>query len=69
MNFLNNKEGKFSVTRTAFIVGFLTVTIKLLASGITINGLKLETFSGIDYGAALAALGGIYVINKKRKVE
>lgn len=69
MEFLKNKDGRVSVTRTAFVLGFVTITLKLLASGISVGSLKIESFTGVDYGASLAALGGVYVMNKTKKKD
>jgi hypothetical protein len=60
----NVKTGKPSYTLTAFMVGILVVNIKLAISGIEFSGVKMSDFSGVDYGAAIAALGGIYSLNK-----
>jgi hypothetical protein len=61
---LKDTSGKKSTTLTAFIIGFITVNIKLLISGLTIGGYTMSNFSGIDYSAALAALGAIYVLRR-----
>jgi hypothetical protein len=61
---LRDTKGKKSVTVTAFIIGFIIVNFKLLFSGVTIGEITLSTFSGVDYGAALAALGAIYVMRR-----
>lgn len=61
----NVKTGKPSYTITAFIVGVFIVNIKLLLSGVQINEtFKFDTFNGVDYAAAMGALGGLYVGNK-----
>lgn len=65
----NIKTGRPSYVLTAFISGFLMVNIKLLVSGLEINGIKMSDFSGVDYGAAVAALGGIYTLNKKVRLD
>lgn len=62
---LSNSAGEKSVTTTAFLVGFVVATIKFLFSGLTILGFAIPVFTGADYSFALAALGGIYVLNKK----
>lgn len=64
-----DSTGKKSVTTTAFIFGSAIVNIKLIFSGIAINGFVFEKFSGSDYGMAMAALGTIYVLNKKNITE
>lgn len=60
----NVKTGRPSYILTAFIVGVLIVNLKLLFSGIEYNGIKIPVFDGTDYGASMAALGGIYGLNK-----
>ena len=62
----NVKTGKPSYTLTMTIVGFLVINIKLLFSGIEImDKFKMSDFSGVDYAAALAAIGSIHIFNKK----
>jgi hypothetical protein len=53
-----------SVTVTAFVLGFLTCLIKLIASGLAIGSVKIAIFSGVDFAAAITALGGVYGLNK-----
>ena len=62
---IKDTSGKKSVTMTAFIVGFLVVNLKLLASGLTFMGYTMSAFSGSDYGMSLAALGSIYLLRRK----
>jgi len=61
---LKDTSGKKSVTVTAFVVGFLVVNAKLIASGMTIAGLTLAPFTGGEYAAAIAALGAVYVLRR-----
>lgn len=61
---IKDSTGKPSVTHTAFIIGFITATAKLLLSGIEVGGLTLEKFSGGEYASAVAALGAIYVLRR-----
>ena len=64
----NAKTGLKSYTLTMTIIGFAIVNIKLLISGVQITEtIKSSDFSGIDYGACIAALGGIHLWNKKIK--
>lgn len=58
------KTGERSVTLTAFVVGFAICVVKLIASGVTIHGFILSPFSGVDFGAAVGALGGIYALRR-----
>lgn len=53
-----------SVTLTAFVVGFAVCTLKLLLSNVTIGPLTLGAFGGGEYSAAVAALGGVYVLRR-----
>lgn len=62
---LRDSSGKTSVTFTAFVLGFLTCNFKLLVGGMVFEGYAMSPFSGVDYGACLAALGGIYVLRRK----
>ena len=64
--FLTDTSGKRSATLTAFVVGFLVVNLKLLISGLNFWGFQMETFSGVDYAATLAALGGIYILRRNK---
>ena len=59
-----NKEGKYSLTAVAFATGFITCTLKLLLSGVTVGKIALGSFSGGDYAVAIAALGGVYVLRR-----
>jgi uncharacterized membrane protein YqgA involved in biofilm formation len=69
-NFLiPNTDGKKSLTATAFVLGVLTITIKLLLAEMTIFGTKFSQFTGVDYAAALTALGGVYVLRRGQKKE
>lgn len=69
MFILDPKTKKPSVTLTAFIIGFLVCTGKLLLSGIKTDIITFEQFGGMDYAAALAALGGIYVLRKRDSIK
>ena len=59
---IKNKDGNPSTTLTAFVLGFLVVSVKLLLSGVTIGGFTLAPFTGVEFGASIAALGGIYCL-------
>lgn len=61
---IKNSDGKKSVTMTAFVLGFAIVNLKLIMSGMTIGGLVLAPFSGVEYAAAMTALGAIYVMRR-----
>ena len=62
---IKNSDGKKSVTMTAFVLGFVIVNLKLILSGMTIGGLVLAPFSGVEYAAAMSALGAIYVLRRQ----
>jgi len=61
---IRNSDGKKSVTMTAFVLGFVIVNLKLILSGTTIGGLSIAAFTGVEYAAALTALGAIYVLRR-----
>lgn len=63
------KSGKESITLTAFMVGFLVCTGKLLLSGVTTNLITFEPFSGMDYAAAVGALGMVYTLRKNKTIK
>lgn len=67
--YLKDEDGKESATLTMFVVGFIAVTAKLLLSGLTIGGIVIEPFTGIEFGASVAALGGVYTLRKRDKVK
>lgn len=61
---IKDSTGHPSVTMTAFVLGFITVNLKLLISGLTIGSYTMSAFNGVDYSAAIAALGAIYVTRR-----
>ncbi len=63
------KTGKKSVTLTLFVFGFAIATLKLLVSGLVIHGFKMGDFNGVDYAAAIAALGGVYTLRKNNTIK
>lgn len=69
MYFKDKKTGKPSVTLTMFVLGFVTVTLKLLLAGITLGSIVIAPFSGIEYAAAIAALGGVYTLRKRDTIK
>lgn len=66
---LKDSSGKKSVTVTAFIIGFLVVNFKLLASGMTVGDFTMNPFTGVEYAAAIAALGAVYVMRRSNNKE
>lgn len=64
----NVKTKKPSYTTTMVVVAFGVINLKLLLSGIEVmDKVKMSEFSGTEYAAALASIGGIYLWNKKVK--
>jgi hypothetical protein len=61
---LTDTQGKKSTTLTVFILGAIVVNLKLIFSGMIIGGVTLAEFTGSDYGVAMGALGGIYVLRR-----
>ena len=61
---LRDTQGNKSVTVTAFVLGFVVVNLKLLASGLTLAGYEMSAFTGVDYAAAIGALGTVYVLRR-----
>lgn len=58
------KTKEKSVTLTAFMAGFAVATFKLLVSGLTLKGFQMAAFTGVDYAAAVGALGAVYVMRR-----
>lgn len=64
------KTGKPSYTVTAFVFGFWVINIKLLLAGMEITDkIKMSEFTGMDYAAAAAAVGSIYVLRKNKTIR
>lgn len=64
------KTGKPSYTVTAFVFGFWVINIKLLLAGMQFNDkIKMSEFNGVDYAAAAAAIGSIYVLRKNNTIK
>lgn len=63
--FIKDKNGEPSVTLSAFVLGFVMASLKLLISGVEVAGFTAEKFSGGDYAACLSALGAIYILRRK----
>lgn len=60
--FIKDSKGRPSITTTAFFLGFIIVNIKFLIGGLY----GITSISGVEYGAAMASLGGIYVMRNNR---
>lgn len=61
---LNGPDGQPSATRTVFLYGCLVCIGKLALSGFSMKWIQVPVFAGSDFGMAIAALGGIYSLNK-----
>jgi hypothetical protein len=62
---LTNAKSKVkSYTTTAFVLGNVVINLKLLLAGVQIKDYKMSDFTGVDYAAAMGALGAVYVGNK-----
>lgn len=61
---LQDKDGNPSTTRSVFFYGCLVCIVKLALSGMNLKIIQMPVFSGSDFGMAIAALGGIYSLNK-----
>ena len=66
---LTDTKGNKSATLTAFVLGFVAVNIKLLIAGLTFGEYTMSDFTGVDYAAALAALGSIYVLRRNSEAK
>ena len=54
------KTKKKSATLTLFTIGFLIACVKLLLSGIVIQGFTFSSFTGGDFASVIGSLGIIY---------
>lgn len=64
---LKDNQGNPSYTTTAFVVGLVVVNAKFLFSGLELGSFKLMALSGVEYAAALAAVGALYNMRAKDK--
>lgn len=64
MWFIDPIKGRPSVTLTFFTVGFLVALFKLVFSGVQFGGVVLSPFTGVDFAAAVGALGAIYAMRR-----
>lgn len=62
--FVEDSDGKPSITATVFLYGMIIIHFKLMFAGIEIGKFVLAPFDGADYAAAVAALGSIYVLRR-----
>lgn len=58
-------NGKPSITRTAFGIGFVVCLLKLAFSGLGVGSITIAPFTGGDFALAVGALGAIYSLDKK----
>lgn len=63
---MKDSSGQPSVTVTAFVIGFLVASAKLLFSGMTVGDLTLSPFTGVDFAATMSALGVIYTLRRNK---
>lgn len=63
------KNKKKSVTLSFFALGFIVATLKLLLAGMTIGGFSFGAFSGPDFAAVIASLGGIYALRRHKSMK
>lgn len=61
---LKDPAGEPSTTRSVFFYGSAICLFKLLLSGTVIGPIALDVFTGGDFALAIAALGGIYSLDK-----
>ena len=66
---LKDTKGEKSTTMTVFIIGFIVVCIKLLASGLTIGGYQMSPFSGVDFSAAMSSLAFLYLGRRSKFIK
>lgn len=66
---IKDTSGKKSLTATAFLIGFLLVNAKLILAGTSIGSVVISPFSGGEYAAAIAALGGVYVLRRQAPTD
>lgn len=59
------KTNEYSVTVTLLTITFVIALIKVLISGVTISGFKMNNFGGTDFAAMVGAVGAIYGWRKK----
>ncbi len=58
------KTKEKSVTLTFFAIGFIFALFKLIFSKIAFGGFTMPEFSGLDFAAVTAALGGVYTLRR-----
>lgn len=55
-----------SVTLTAFMTGYAVCLLKLIFSGVAFKAITISPFSGVEFAAAVGALGSIYVLKRRQ---
>lgn len=58
-------SGQPSPTTTVFVIGSLVCVLKLILSGFQLGSFQSSQFTGVDFAAAVGALGAVYVMRKK----
>lgn len=66
---LTDSNGKKSLTATLFVSGFVVVNLKLLLAGLTVGSFAMAAFTGMEYAAAVAALGAIYNLRRHKNMK
>lgn len=64
---LKDNKGNPSYTTTAFVLGLVVVNAKFLLAGLELGSFKMAALSGVEYAAALAAVGALYNMRTKDK--
>lgn len=59
------KNGKESVSLTAFAAGFGVATIKLFVAGLTVGSFTMSAFTGSDYALVVGTVAGLYWARRK----
>jgi len=67
MRYIKDSRGEQSLTATLFIIGATITLIKFALGGIAIGPVIIPVLSGMEFSAALTALGGIYVLRRSIK--
>ena len=60
------RSGEASVTLTFFSLGFVVCLAKLVLSGFSIGSVNFSLFSGVDFAAAVGALGAVYAMRRSQ---
>jgi hypothetical protein len=69
MKYIKDSKGEESLTATLFIIGAIITLIKFALGGLVIGPITIPVLSGMEFSAALTALGGIYVLRRIKGVK